>query len=245
MTRLEWGVGPKPYDLGIDHGVLYLGDSAVPWNGLVSVDERNSGTVNADYYFEGNRLSVTQDTGDFEAVISAYTYPDIFAEYNGYGPKDDYQRFGLSYRTQHGQDYKLHIVYNVLVRDDARQWKSIAATIDPSLFSWDIYAAAIPIPNAAPASHLTMELPYNDQVFADLEDILYGTDTTDARLPDPAELVELYESATRLRIIYNGDGTYTAIGPDDMVHLLPNGDFELTAPSVFLMEQDIFVVNSY
>lgn len=245
MTRLEWGVGPKPYDLGLDHGVLYLDDTAVPWNGLVAVDERNSGTVNADYYFEGNRLSVTQDTSDFEGAISAYTYPDIFSEYNGYGPKEEFKRFGLSYRTQHGSDYKLHLVYNVLVRDGARSWSTISDKIDPSLFSWDIYAAAIPIPGAAPASHLTMEIPYNDAVFADLQDILYGTDTTEPRLPDPGELVELYESATRLRIIYNGDGTYTATGPDDMVHLLDDGRFELTAPSLFFLDKDIFVVNSY
>lgn len=245
MARLEWGLGPRPYDLGLDRGVLYLDDTAVPWNGLVAVDERNSGTVNADYYFEGQRLSVTQDTSDFEGVISAFTYPDIFAEYNGYGPKDEFKRFGFSYRTQHGADYRLHLVYNVLVRDDARQWGTISNQIDPSLFTWDIYAAAIPIPGAAPASHLAMEIPYNTTVFDELEDILYGTDTTDPRLPDPAELVELYESATLLRITYNGDGTYTAEGPDEMVQPLSDGRFQLTAPSLYFLDQDIFVVNSY
>lgn len=245
MTRLVWGEGPRMYDLGLDQGVLYLDDTAVPWNGLVAVDEHQSGTVNADFYFEGNRLVVQQDTGDFGAKISAYTYPDIFAEYNGFGPKEDYKRFGFSYRTNHAGDYKLHIVYNVLVQDSDRQWGTISSGIDPSLFAWDIYASAIPMPGASPASHLVMEIPYQDQVFSDLEDILYGTETTEPRLPDPAEIIELYESATRLRITYNGDGTYTATGPDTMVQLLDDGRFQLNAPSLFFLDQDIFVVNSY
>lgn len=245
MARLKWGEGPKMFDLGLDQGVLYLDDTAVPWNGLVAVDERDTGTVNTDFYFEGNRLHVAQDTGDFEAQIQAYTYPDIFAEYNGFGPFEQYKRFGFSYRTQHGDGHKLHIVYNVLVRDGDRSWKTTSNKVDPSLFAWDIYASAVEIPGASPASRLTMEVPRNSTVFDAVEDILYGTETTDGRLPDPAELVELYEAATLLRIIYNGDGTYTAIGPDDMVRLLDDGRFELNAPSVFLIDQDIFVVNSY
>lgn len=245
MARLKWGEGPRLYDLGLDQGVLYLDDVAVPWNGLVSVDEKDNGQVNTDFYFEGNRLHISQYTGDFGATISAYTYPDVFAEYNGYGAHNQYKRFGLSYRTQHGDGHTLHLVYNTLVDDQARSWKSISNTVDPSLFSWDIYASAVEIPGASPASHLAMEVPRNASVFDALEDILYGSDTTDPRLPDPAELVELYEAATLLRITYNGDGTYTATGPDDMVHLLDDGRFEINAPSVFLPDQDIFVVNSY
>lgn len=245
MTRLNWAEGPPMYDLGLDHGVLYLDGTAVPWNGLVSVDEKESVPVNVDHYFEGNRLHVSQETGDFEARVSAYTYPDVFAEYNGYSDRNEYQRFGFSYRTQHNEGHKLHLVYNVLVRDDSRAWSTLSNRIDPSLFSWDIYASAVPVPGASPASHLIMEIPRDSSVFSDLEDILYGTETSEPRLPDPEELVELYETATLLRIVYNGDGSYTATGPDDMVRLLDDGRFELNAPSVFFLDQDIFVVNSY
>lgn len=245
MARLKWGEGPRMFDKGLDRGVLYLDGTGVPWNGLVSLDERDTSTVDTEFYFEGNRLHVRQDIGDFEAKISAYTYPDIFAEYNGFGPFEEYKRFGLSYRTQHGDGHKLHIVYNVLVRDADRGWKTNAEKVDPSLFNWDVYASAVEIPGASPASHLVMEVPRESTVFEEIEDILYGTETTDPRLPDPSELIELYESFVLLRIIHNGDGVYTAIGPDDMVRLLDNGRFELNAPSVFLLDQDIFVANSY
>ena len=244
MTRLKWGEGPRLFDSGLDRGVLYSDDTAVPWNGLVSIDEKDTGNASADFYYEGNRLALTQDTGDFDARISAYTYPEVFAEYNGYGPRDQYKRFGLSYRTQHGDGHKLHLLYNVLVRDDVRTWGTISSRVDPSLFAWDIYAAPIEIPGASPASHLVLEANDSD-VFKDLENVLYGTSVSAPRLPLAAELIELYESATLLRITYNGDGTYTATGPDHMVHLLENGRFELNAPSVFFLDSDIFVVNSY
>lgn len=246
MTRLEWGVGPPMYDQGVDRGVLYLDGTAVPWNGLVSVDEAATGSVDIEHYFDGNRIHISQETGDFEARVSAFTYPDVFAEYNGYSERNLYQRFGFAYRTQHGLDaHKLHLVYNVLVRDDARAWRTLAERPDPSLFNWDIYAAAEKIPGASPAARLTMEAPRDESVLAAIEDILYGTDTTEPRMPDPAEIIELYEAATILRITYNNDGTYTATGPDSMVRILADGVFEIEAPTAFLVNQDIFTVNSY
>lgn len=245
MTRLVWGEGPRLFDQGVDRGVLYLDGSGVPWNGLVAVEELASGTVNTDYYYDGNRLWVSQVTGDFEANVSAFTYPEAFAEYNGYSERKIYQRFGLSYRTQYGDGYKLHIVYNVLVGDTNRGWQTVSNSIDPSLFQWGVKASAVPIPGASPAARLTMEVGADPDILSAIEDVLYGTDTTDPRLPDPQELYELYESTTLLRILYHPDGTYTAVGPDDMVTLQDDGSFKLTAPSVYLAEQDIFTVSSY
>ena len=244
MTRLIWGEGVRFFDSGLDRGVLYLDGSGVAWNGLVSVVETDSAETDADHYFDGQRIYISQATGDFKAAIAAYTYPDAFAEYNGYSERNIYQRFGFSYRTQFGDGYKLHIVYNALIDDSDRAWSSAKASIDPSLFQWNLVASAVPIPGASPASRLTMEIVSEESVISSIEDILYGTDTAEPRLPSPAELYELYESATVLRIRYNGDGTYTAIGPDDMVRLLPDGAFELNAPSLYLEENGIFTVSS-
>jgi hypothetical protein len=251
MTRLKWGEGPRLFDRGVDQGVLYLDDGAVPWNGLVSVDEAESGEVDTDYYFEGNRIRVSVAKGVFEGTISAYTYPDVFAEYNGYSHVDEYRRFGLSYRTQReDESTKLHIVYNVLVRDDVRSWTTLGDRPDPSLFSWDISAAEKEVPGASPASHLIMEWP-QDALLEGLSDILYGTETTEPRLPEPEEIVEIYESASLLRVVYNGDGTYTVTGPDNMVGLVDDvdpqwdGTFYINAPTAFLRGNGIFTVTSY
>lgn len=251
MTRLKWGESPRLFDRGVDQGVLYLDDGAVPWNGLVSVDEKELGEVDTDHYFEGNRVRVSVEKCTFEGTISAYTYPDVFAEYNGYSPVDEYRRFGLSYRTQReDESTRLHIVYNVLVRDDVRSWTTLGERSDPSLFSWNVYAAEKEIPGASPASHLTMEGP-QDAIIEALSNILYGTETTEPRLPEPEEILEFYESAALLRVIYNGDGTYTVSGPDDMVKNLDDGTFQMeglfsiNAPTAFLRGNGLFTVTSY
>lgn len=246
MPRLIWGDKLPIYDQGVDQGVLYLDGTGVPWNGLVGVDEKATGAVDTDHYFDGNRIHITQEKEDFEATVSAYTYPDAFAEYNGYSEREIYKRFGFSYRTQYGDEgSKIHLVYNVLVRDDARSWTTDASSPNPSLFSWDISGAAVPVPGASPAARLIMEAPRDPSMLAALEDILYGTDATEPRMPYPDELVELYEAATLLRITYHGDGTYTATGPDNMVRILEDGAFEINSPSAFVFDQEIFVVNSY
>lgn len=245
MTRLKWGEGPRLYEQGVDLGVLYLDDTAVPWNGLVSVEERDTGTIDEEHYFEGHRIHISEETGSFEGTISAYTYPDVFGEYNGYSDRETYKRFGFSYRTQYAEGYKLHLVYNVLVRNDTRSWSTAGQAPNPSLFQWNIFAASKQIPGASPSAHLVMEAPRNSAVFDALEDILYGTEITEPRLPEPAEVIDLYEEATRLTIIYNGDGTYTATGPDEMVRTLDDGRFEIDAPTVYFIDKDIFVVNSY
>ena len=244
--RLEWGTLPPMYDQGLDRGVLYLQEGAVPWNGLVSIDEASVGEVNADHYFDGDRVHISHETGDFEATISAYTYPDVFAEYNGYSERESRRPFGLSYRTQRGMnDYRIHIVYNALIYETSKVRSSITDRTDPALFKWDIRAADVEIPGASPAAHLMLEAPNDKGVLGLLEDILYGTETVEPRLPDPAELIDLYEASTLLTIKHHGDGSYSASGPDDMVTILDDGRFSITAPTVFLLENDIFQVSSF
>lgn len=245
--RLEWHRDPPMYDRGVDQGVLYLDGTAVPWNGLVGMDEKEVGTTDTEHYLDGVRVHISHETGDFEATVSAYTYPEVFEEYNGFSEREENRRFGFSYRTQHGENgYKIHLVYNVLVRDTQREWFSTKEQLDPSLFAWDILSAAEKVPGASPAGHLIIESPKDPSVLSGLEDILYGTDTTEPRLPDPAEIVELYEAATVMRVTYLGDGRYQVSGPDDMVQLNGDGSFTISAPTVHTTRDgDSFVVGSY
>lgn len=245
MSRLKWGEGSRLFDRGVDQGVLYLDDTAYPWNGLAAVNEKPAGYVDTEHYFDGQRLHITQETGDFEATISAYTYPDAFAEYNGYSDREVYKRFGFSYRTEYGDGHRLHLAYNVLVRNDELSWKTLSERSDPSLFHWDIYGTPVPVPGASPSARLMMEEPRDPGILRAIEDILYGSDTTEPRLPDPPELLELYEAATLLRVTYHYDGTYTVTGPDSMVRLLADGVFEVEAPTAFFLSHDIFVISSH
>src|SRR4029079_11749224 len=84
MTALAWDeIGERIYQTGIDRGVLYLNDgTAVPWNGLTSVEEDSTSEVKP-YYLEGVKFLENFVPGDFEGKIKALTYPEEFDEING------------------------------------------------------------------------------------------------------------------------------------------------------------------
>lgn len=246
MAKLAWGDRPPWYDLGVDRGVLYLDGTAVPWDGLISVEEKPVGETVADHYFEGNRICISQTAGEFEGVVTAYTYPDVFSEYNGFGPHETYRRFGFSYRTQLGLDkYQVHLVYGALVQDTDRAWRTINSRAEPSNFAWDFVGDPVDIPNARPAAHLKLEMSRDSSVLNQIEDILYGTDTTEPRMPSPEELLEAYEAATTLRVTMYTDGSYSASGPDEMVAYGTDGTIFLSAPSLMMFDADRFALHSY
>lgn len=238
--RLDWAHKQRFRDEGLDHGVLYSGGVGVAWNGLIAVDEQESGELDATNYFEGRLLVIEESLSDFKATIEAYTYPTEFKEYDGFGPYDPYKRFGLSYRS----DNKIHLVYNTLAKISNRTWTTIGSSTTPSTFLWDISASAIPVPGASPASHLVVDTLVFPDVTAQIEEWLYGTDTTDPRLPSPGELIDLFETETMLKIVQHGDGTWTATGPDDMLQVDADGFFHIQAPTAFPLPDGLFVVSS-
>lgn len=246
MTRLNWDQAPRVYEEGVDHAVLYSGDEVVVWNGLVAVDEHGTGEQDLNHYLDGRRLVVSQQIGDFEASLQAYTYPDEFDAYNGYLDDRTYRRFGLSYRTQSSDGDKLHIIYNALVRPNNRSWSSLTNVSNPSIFIWDIQASSVNVPGARPTSHLIVDTATaKPELIQLIEEWLYGTDLDDPRLPDPEEIVDVFEAATTLRITQNEDGTWTATGPDDIVVIDPDGSFQITAPTAHFLDVDLFVVDSF
>src|SRR5215204_7134875 len=114
MTALVWDqVGERRYETGIDHGVLYLdsGD-AVPWNGLIGVNEI-VGRETKPYYIDGIKFLDHKVLGSYAAKLSAYTYPDEMDELVGtleFTPgvflhdQPSAKFFNLTYRTMVGND---------------------------------------------------------------------------------------------------------------------------------------------
>lgn len=250
MTRISWGDRPALHESGLDQAVLYLNNMAVAWSGLLSVEEKGGGETDATLYFDSNNRRIGQETGVFEASIKAYTYPDEFDRYTGYDDvmtNQDRDWFGLCYRTQEADGYRLNLVYNARVLPGQISASTVTSASSVETFSWDIHTTPVEIPGAKNGSHLvvrTYDARYPEPVSI-LEDILYGTETTQPRLPMPSEIIELFESYTIMRITYNWDGTWTATGPDNMVYETEAGTFEIVADTVLLMEDGVFQVSSY
>src|SRR3954467_2785447 len=110
MTALVWDqIGERRYETGVDHGVLYLSNSnAIPWNGLVSVNETVSQEIKS-FYVDGVKYLDYRVPGSYSAKLSAFPYPDELDDLMGmteFVPgmfahdQPVSKLFNLSYRTK-------------------------------------------------------------------------------------------------------------------------------------------------
>jgi len=232
MPGIVWDrVGDRVYETGLDKGVLYLPDgSAVPWNGLTSIIEQFN-KDSSPVYYDGMKINDLVVLGDFAASMKAVTYPDEFVELEGLGSSrrglfygdQRPQTFGLCYRTQIGNDlegdvacYKIHIIYNVTAIPRDKTYASV--TSDPSLveFEWDITAIPEEVPSFRPTAHIILDSrDFDPWLLEELEAMLYGNDAAMASLIPMSALVTYINEWCRVKIIDNGDGTWTAIAERD------------------------------
>lgn len=211
MTRLLWDqAGTKRFETGCDRGVLYLPQGgAVPWNGITSVTEDNSEIAIERFYMDGRKYLDRRVPGDFLGTLSALTYPVEFQQFEGLGEMvqgvfgtSQYTEdiFGLCYRTRVGNDelaedygYRLHLLYNLTAKPDNKTFPTIASSVNAEEFTWSIMGVPIDIPGFRPAAHIIVDSTLvPDGYLMPLEDILYGTDTTDPNLPGADVLMGLH-----------------------------------------------------
>ena len=261
MSRITWGAaGERVYESGVDRGVLYVGaEPGVPWNGLTSVTETTIGGESRSFYVDGHKYLVVPSAEEFSASISAFTYPDIFGVCDGtHQPRSGlfltHQRrkpFGFSYRTRVGneitgdQGYKIHIVYNAYAAPSERTNNTLGDSAEPLSFTWEITTRAPLMPGYAPTSHLVIDSRKTEpEVLSVIEDILYGNDIDTARLPSFEEVIAAFDTVTSLVITDNGDGTWTAEAPFDIIKIIGDGMFSITSPTAIFIDEDTYTISS-
>lgn len=242
MTRLVWDkVDERFYKVGLDHGVLYVPnaqgeyDNGFAWNGLTSVDETFSDDNTEPYYYDGVKYLDSYDLGDFQAKLSAFTYPDEFLEFEGmhalgnglYVDDQAGKVFGLTYRTLLGSNhqgldegYRIHLVYNLTAVPSSLTFQNGSNPSDPLNFEWEIYSLPEKASPYRPTGHIILDSDYmNPDILEQLEDIIYGTEDTQPRLPSLEELLDfvyywgprliMHEPITGLSPLVSGSGDLT------------------------------------
>jgi len=136
---------------------------------------------------------------------------------------------------------QIHIIYNCV----ARPSPLMHLHGEPGLYQWLLSTTPIPLPEGGAASHLIVDtsIAYSSAV-SDLEDILYGTEISEARLPTPSEVFEVFEINSILRVVDNGDGTFTVTGPDDAIVMLDSTTFQITWPSAVFINSTTYTIHS-
>lgn len=212
MSRISWNdYGSRHYEAGLDRGVLYIDNRpGVPWNGLIAVNESPSGGNISSYYLDGIKYLDHPGQEEYQAEIEAYTYPEEFSECEGvkhaayglYVTNQKKKPFGLTYRTKIGNDekqldhgYKIHLIYNAIVEPSDRDYETLDDDVEPLTFTWSIFTKPPEFNGYWPTSHFVIDsrkIP--SHLRRQLEDILYGSETTFPRLPSVQELLFLFEA---------------------------------------------------
>jgi len=261
VARLKWGsTGSRFYESGVDRGVLYVDGQGVAWTGLTSVNENPTGGGARSYYIDGIKYLNMSSAEEFEATITAYTYPDEFGVCDGsarvrpgfYVTQQRRKSFGLSYRTKVGNDldgvdhgYKLHIIYNALAAPANKTYTTLSESIEPNDFSWKITTRPPVTSGYKRTSHVVFDSREADpELMAILEDILYGTESEQPRLPDFSELIDIFETILHLTVTDNGDGTFTVEGPPEAIVMMDETTFSITWPTAVMIDEDSYTLTS-
>lgn len=217
MPRLTWDdLGKRFYETGVKHGVLYpqVGGAypkGVAWNGLTAVTESPSGAEPTPLYADDIKYLELTSNEEFGCTIEAYTYPDEFKACNGEATlaegvtigQQTRVPFGFCYKTVLGNDekkndygYKLHLVYGATASVSEKAFQTINDSPEAITFSWEVTTTPVSVKGFKPTAILTIDsTTIAAEKLTALEDILYGKDEAEARLPLPDEIAELVKAA--------------------------------------------------
>lgn len=219
MSKLIWD---QPnyhfYENGINNAVLYLKESknylaGIAWNGLISVTENPSGAESTPTYADNIKYLNLISIEEFGATIEAFTYPDEFKKCLGEHSiipgitigQQKKSRFGLCYRTligneQSGDDYeyKIHLIYDCFAFPSEKGYSTVNETPEAITFSWEISSDPTLIDGFKPTSSLVLDsakfkLYGLVNVIRGIEDVLYGSSSSSAKLPLISEIRELFK----------------------------------------------------
>lgn len=241
---LKWDqIGEKVYETGTDRGVVYPYDSVnkqygngAAWNGLTGFTDSPSGADETALWADNIKYVSIRAAEEYGGTITAYTYPDEFAECDGSaipvtgitigGQKR--KSFGFSCRTLVGNDtelndfgYKIHLVWGASVSPSDKDYATVNDSPDAIEFSWEFTTTPVDVGTAyKKTAHMTIDtskMTLVDGQGADteagtalkkLEAILYGSSEASywVTTSAPADWATSYTS------YYTKSGdTYTAV----------------------------------
>lgn len=214
MAKLTWdAAGERLYETGVRNVVLYVKTGStygkgVAWNGVTSIEENPTGAEATPLYANDIKYLNLVSNEEYEASITAYTYPDEFAECDGSASlvkgvrigQQPRKEFGFCYRTAIGNDtegtehgYKLHLVYGALASPSSKSHSTINNDPEAAEMSWDITTTPVEVAGHKPTSVVEIDsTKVKPEELAALEKKLYGDENTEASLPLPDAVAAMF-----------------------------------------------------
>lgn len=218
MAKLVWDEsGKRIYETGVRNGVLYLQDTqgaytkGVAWNGLTAVTESPSGAEPTALYADDIKYLELFSAEEFGATIEAYTYPAEFEKCDGSASlgagvtigQQDRATFGLCYRTVLGNDvkgsefgYKLHLIYGAKAKPSEKGYQTINDSPEAITFSWEVSTTPVNVAGFKPTACVTIDsTKIAPDKLTQIETLLYGDTSAEAKLPLPDEIAAIVTGA--------------------------------------------------
>lgn len=219
MSVITWhAAGTKKFEAGVSKGVFYpqkegkYDSGAEAWNGLTAVNESPTGAEVTDLWADDVKYGSLRSGENYGGTIEAYTYPDGFEECDGYvevAPgvvigQQSRKPFGMSYVTQIGSDttpvsttaYKIHLIWGATVSPSERSHQTINESPEAETMSWEYTCDPVAVTNHKPTASMTIDsTKVAPEKLQALEAILYGSESTEAKLPMPDEVITLIGAA--------------------------------------------------
>lgn len=218
MAKIVWDEsGKRTYETGVRNGVLYLQNESgvynkgVAWNGLTAVTESPSGAEPTALYADDIKYLELFSAEEFGATIEAYTYPAEFEKCDGSASlgagvtigQQDRATFGLCYRTVLGNDvkgsefgYKLHLIYGAKAKPSEKGYQTINDSPEAITFSWEVSTTPVNVAGFKPTACVTIDsTKIAPDKLTQIETLLYGDTSAEAKLPLPDEIAQIVSGA--------------------------------------------------
>lgn len=218
MVALAWDqAGDRVYETGTSKGVLFTKkadgtyNKGVAWNGLQSVKKTNDGGEENALYADNMKYLSLMSAENLKGSIDAYTYPEEFEACDGsaavnpgvYVGQQTRMPFALAWSTIVGNDTlgntygeKIHIVYNAKVSPSERAYETMNEDPDAITFSWEFTTTPEDLSDIGlePSAGIVIsKSEVGAAKFKELQDLLYGTASTESSLPTIQAIIALTE----------------------------------------------------
>lgn len=215
MSKLVWDqVGEHWLETGTDRGVLYpikndgTYDKGEAWNGLRTFEENPDGADPQDFYADNIKYASLMSAEQYKYDIGCYTYPKAWGSCNGFASPVEGLRLGQQTRTGFGftcrtklmndtvsesdDAYIIHIIYNSLASPSQKSYETENDTPSAVELSYSCTSTPVTVTGYKPVSKIEVDTRFIDATkLKSLEDLLYGTEDAEPKLPSPDEIIAL------------------------------------------------------
>lgn len=194
MSVIVWdATAARTYENGISKVVIYpIGGTGVPWSGVVSITDTTPSPNVTDCIVDGVKVLDFVEASFFQAKLEAISMPDFAKSVIGDAEVARGYRLGnqvrppfnLCYRTEQSDGYKLHLIYNATATPTKREFQTLNSSPSAPTVEMTIGAVPTDIPNLKNTAHVVVDSTHiGSTALTNLENILYGTISTDPRFP--------------------------------------------------------------